>query len=450
MDSIFPVIIAIFFVAIFAALLTLLAGRKASGKKKTDNRKNATRLVRDATRKLKQDPHNASALSELSDFYFCEHNWEKAYPLYNTLFDIVKIHPEINEFQVSLRQGICAIKLNKIPDAFRGLSSAYQLRPDEYDVCYNLGLACYLNNDYEKAIPCLRKALAINPEASEVYGPLGTSLYKGGKFMDSLKFLRKSLDEHPDRKDLLFNLADAMYQSGLGDKAMKVFMHLRPDPEFGPQSCLIAGKIHINNKMYEKALQDFEIGVKLQNVSRETTVELRYQLASAYFAMNNMGKGLENLKQIQAMLPNYKDVPVLISRYQELNQNANLRIYLNSGTSDFVALCRKIVVAYFPTSFVKVLDISVNQESSEILCNVEANKWEDTELFRFYRTTGSTGELYIRDFHVRVRDTKSDRGVCFTAGAFSEEAHHYTEGRPIDLLEKDQLIKLLKKVDTVN
>ena len=449
MDSLIPVVVAGFCIAVFAALLTLVMGRKG-GKKKGDEAKNSAKLVRDATKKLKQDPHNASALTELSDYYFRAHNWEKAFPLYNTLFDIVKIHPEVDEFTISLRQGICAIKLNKVPESFRGLSTAYRLRPDDYEVCYNLGMACYLNNDYNKAVPCLRKALAINPDAGDVYGPLGSALYKSGKFKESLRFLRKSLDDHPDSKEILYNLADAMFESGLGDKAMKVFMHLRPDPKFGAPSCLTAGKIHMNNRMFDKAVQDFEIGVKLENTPLETAVELRYQLSSAYIAMNNIGKGLENLKQIQSMLPNYKDVPALIARYQELNQNSNLQIYLSSGTSDFVALCRKIVIASFPGSFVKVLDIAVTPEGAEILCNVEASKWEDMELFRFYRTTGSTGELFIRDFHARVRDTKADRGICFTAGAFSEEAHHYIEGRPIDLVEKEQLIKLLKKVDSIN
>jgi tetratricopeptide (TPR) repeat protein len=449
MDSLVPIVVAGFCIAVFIALLMLVTGLK-SGKKKGNEVKNSAKLIRETTKKLKQDPHNASALTELSDYYFREHNWEKAFPLYNTLFDIIKIHPEVDEFTTALRQGICAIKLNKVQDSFRGLTAAYHLRPDEYEVCYNLGMACYLNNDFAKAIPCLRKALAINPDAGEVCGPLGSALYKSGKFKDSLRYLRKSLDDHPDSKEILYNLADAMYESGLGDKAMKVFLHLRPDPKFGAPSCLTAGKIHMSNKMYDKAVQDFEIGVKLQDTPPETAVELRYQLAAAYISMNNIGKGLENLKQIQTMVPNYKDVPALIARYQELNQNSNLQIYLNSGTSDFVALCRKIVIAFFPGSFVKVLDIAVTPEGAEILCNVEASKWEDTELFRFYRTTGSTGELFIRDFHTRVRDTKSDRGICFTAGVFSEEAHHYIEGRPIDLVEKDQLVKLLKKVDSVN
>ena len=84
-----------------------------------------------------------------------------------------------------------------------------------------------------------------------------------------------------------------------------------------------------------------------------------------------------------------------------------------------------------------------------IYSKLDSNKWEDTEIFRFYRTTGSVGELYVRDFQAKVSDTKADRGICFTAGVYTEEGRKYAEGRPIDLIQKDGLIKLLKKVDSI-
>ena len=80
------------------------------------------------------------------------------------------------------------------------------------------------------------------------------------------------------------------------------------------------------------------------------------------------------------------------------------------------------------------------------MCEVETPKWEDVEFFRFFRATGAVGELFVRDFHAKLKDKKVDRGFCVTPGAFSEEAHKYVEGRPIDLIEKAQLMTLLKKI----
>ena len=254
------------------------------------------------------------------------------------------------------------------------------------------------------------------------------------------------MNEDPQNKECLFAMADAMQECGAGDKALKVFVHLRPDPVYGPRSCLSAGIIHARMGQNDLAAQDYEIGLKLKDIPTETYLELNYRLAQCYFSTNKIAQGLACLTTINNTVPNYKDVSTLISRYKELNQNSNLQLYLTSGTSDFVVLCRNLVSKYYAHSVVKISDVEVQQESVEILCEVETPKWEDVELFRFYRTTGAVGELFMRDFHAKLKDKKVDRGFCFTPGSFSEEAHKFVEGRPIDLVEKAQLMTLLKKV----
>ncbi|MCR5172985.1 MAG: tetratricopeptide repeat protein [Treponema sp.] len=445
-----PVLLLTGIVIIIAIIaISLVVSSRKSGSKRGGKQKNRSQIIKEASRKLAQDPHNPDGLIALGNVYFNEHNWEKAYQIYDTMLNIAPAHQEIDPFTAALRQGICALKLNKIQDAFRGLPAAYQINPSNFDVNYNLGLACYQNKEYDKAIPCLKKALVANPEATNVNSPLAMALYKAHHFKESLAFLRKALDENPDNKEALFSMADAMQECGYGEKAMKVFMHLRPDPEFGARSCLAAGIIHMNSNQYEKAMQDFEIGLRHQNIPQDLLLEIRYRYANACFATKNISLGIMQLREIQAINPSYKDCGQLLSRYSELNQNKNLQIYLMSSSSDFVALCRKIVLVYYPRSVVKIQDISVQPDNVEILLTVDSNKWEDTEIFRFYRTTGSVGELYVRDFQAKVSDTKADRGICFTAGAYTEEGRKYAEGRPIDLVQKDGLIKLLKKVDSI-
>ena len=153
------------------------------------------------------------------------------------------------------------------------------------------------------------------------------------------------------------------------------------------------------------------------------------------------------LKQIQVLKSGYKDVDSLVIRYSELNQNKNLQVYLLAGTSDFVALCRRFMAAYRKDAFVKVEDVQVASECVEFICEVESSKWSAKELYRFYRTQTAIGDIYIRDFHSKIRDSKCDNGVCVTMGCFSESCHKFSEGRPIDLVEKDELCKILKKIN---
>lgn len=442
-----PILIAVIAVFGFIVILMIFSGSK-SKQGKGGKQKSRQNVIKDATRKLAQNPHNPDGLIPLANLYYQDQLWEKAYPLYETMLNIAVAHPEINLAQAALRQGICALKVGKNEEAFKGLLQARKINPDNFETNFYLGQALINNKEYDKAIPILRKALMVNKEVPEIYKYLGLALYQNHNFKESLPYLKRGLDISPDDKELLFSMADAMKEAGSGDRAIKVFMHLRPDPEFGARACLAAGLIHQNAKQHDKAVQDFEIGLKHINAPIEIVTQIRYRLAHSYLETSDIGRALVCLKDIQGTVPNYKDVPALIARYQELNQNSNLHTYLISNNSDFIALCRKIVSVYFGKAYVKVLDINAMADCTEVQTEIETAKWEDSVLFRFYRTTGSVGELFIRDFHARIKDLKSGRGICFTAGTFTEEARKYIEGRPIDLTDKAGLIKILNRIDT--
>lgn len=442
-----PILIAVIVVVGFIALLMVFSGSKGKSGRGS-KQKSRQVIIKDATRKLSQNPHNPDGLIPLANLYFQEQLWEKAYPLYETMLNIAVAHSEINLGQASLRQGICALKIGKNEEAFKGLLQARKINPDSFETNFYLGQAFINNKEVDKAIPLLRKALTINKEVPEIYKYLGIALYQNHNFKESLPYLKRALDITPDDKELLFSMADAMKEGGSGDRAIKVFMHLRPDPEFGARACLAAGMIHQNAKQHDKAVQDFEIGLKHINAPIEVITQIRYRLAHAYLETSDISHALICLRDIQSTVPNYKDVPALIARYQELNQNSNLHTYLISNNSDFIALCRKIVSVYFGKAYVKVLDINAMSDCTEVQTEIETAKWEDSVLFRFYRTTGAIGELFIRDFHARIKDLKSGRGICFTAGTFTEEARKYIEGRPIDLTDKAGLIKILNRIDS--
>ena len=107
-------------------------------------------------------------------------------------------------------------------------------------------------------------------------------------------------------------------------------------------------------------------------------------------------------------------------------------------------------IVYFKDAFVKIEDVAIAAENVEIICFVSSNKWQSKVMFRFYRSQTIIGDIYIREFHTKIRDTKCDNGYCVTLGTFSDSAHKYTEGRPIDLIEKDELSKILKKISLNN
>ena len=451
---VFSVLIAVIVAAVLVVFLMMskivAQKHKNSSLIEKFNKKGKYALVKEAEKKLVKDPHNIPALETIGEIYYQDKNWEKVWGVYKTLYDLSAAHIEIDVAKSTLRMGLSAFYQNRIEDAVNVLMVTIKKDPDNFEANLVLGKVLLQKNIIDKAAYCLKKAKTLMPENNEVNALLGKCLFKMQKYRESLQFIKQALEESPDNKELLYDMAVAMSECGLSEKALKVFIHLRPDPEFGPLSCLEAGKMHERVKDFQNAIKDYEIALRHQNMNEQLAIQIKYRLGNTYIAMNNISQGLVYLKQVQMMKAGYKDTDSLVSRYAELNQNKNLQIYLLSGTSDFVALCRKLISVFFKESFVKIEDIQVTSGFVEIVCNAENVKWESKQIFRFYRTQNIIGDLYIREFHGKIRDTKCDNGVCVTVGSFSESAHRFVEGRPLTLVEKDELTKMLKKITAMN
>jgi len=446
-----PILAAVFILALVVVVFIMIMGRKRDGSGGGKPRaKNKEARIREANKRLTINPLDPEALNAIGDVYYEENTWDKAEKTYETLADILSREPVpgIDKFEVFYRFALSASKLGLTEQAYRGFSQARAMKQDNFEVNYNLGSLEFERKNYEKALQLLQAAHVQNPDNPAVLRCMGHSFFRLKKPKEAMSFIRKAIELAPDDKESLYTLAECYYEANQVDQAIKIFSHLRADPLMGPSACLISGNIHNEIRRADLAIQDFEMGLRHEVIRPDILVELRYYLAVSYIKINEISKAIPLLQLIQADNPSYKDVNVLISKYQELNANKNLQIFLMAASADFVALCRKIVMTYFAKAKVKVLNISVHKnEWADILAEVNTPKWSDVVMFRFIRTQGSIGELIVRDFHSHLKDVKAGKGVCMTVGVFSEEARRYTEARLIDLIEKDRLTAIMNTVD---
>ncbi|MDR1047989.1 MAG: tetratricopeptide repeat protein [Treponema sp.] len=443
-----PVIMAFLALVVVAVIFMLIMGRGRGGGGGSKRGRGKDAVIKDATKRLAQNPRDPEALSDLGDVYFQEESWAEAMKAYDILMELPPGTPGVNEFEASLRYALSAMKLNLTDAAYKGFNTARSLKQDNFEVNYNLGLLEFQKKNYEKAIHLLSSAKNLDPDSAPALRYLGHAYFRVKKPREAMAFIRKAIELAPDDKESLYTLGECYYEANQTEQALRIFDHLRADPVMGPEACLLSGTIRAGNHQYEGAIQDFEIGLKHQSIKPDILVDLRYRLATAYLKQNDIGKALVLLNLIQNDNPDYKDVSSLIGKYRELNASQNLQIYTMAPQADFVALCRKIVMTYFQRAKVKITNISIQKsEWADILAEIDTPKWSDVIMFRFIRAPGGVGELVVRDFHSHLKDVKAGKGICITIGNFTEEAKHYTEARLIDLIEKDRLSAILNAVD---
>lgn len=436
------IVIVIFVVVGVIIFLRFNPFKKGDGKA----RDRSAIILRDANKKLAQNPKNPEALLTVANYHYQQENWQDAYKSYTMLTEVGGSN---DEFTVYAHYGICAEKLGLIEEAYKGLTVARSLRKDDFEVNFNLGYIEFQRKNYEKATQLLQTARTANPEDAPTLRCLGHAFFKLNRHKEAMTFIRQAIEMSPDDKESLFVLGECYFEANQTSQALKIFAHLRADPVMGASASLFSGNINLSQHTYIKAIEDYEIGLKHENIKPEVQLEMRYNLAIAYLRQNEIGKALSYLKLIQNDNPAYKDVPALIGRYQELNANKNLQIFLMGSSADFVALCRKIVMNYYSRARVKISDISITKsEWIDINAEIDTPKWSDTVIFRFIRTQSSVGELVVRDLYSRFKDARAGKGICITTGTFSDEAKYFTEARLIDLIEKDRFTSILNSIDS--
>jgi tetratricopeptide (TPR) repeat protein len=436
--------------ALFIIFVITLGKNKNHGDKKNKKLmgKDSAAVIREANRRLSQNPKDAEALTALAEAHFNDGRFDKALRTYNILIELCATNKDIDEFDVNLKYALSAVKLQNFEEAYKSFIICKSMKSDGFEVNYNLGYLEFRKGNFEKAVALLMAARQSDPDHSQMLRYLGHSLFKITKYKDAAAALRKALEMEPEDKESLFVLGQVYHNLGQNEQALRIFSHLRPDPGLGPNAALYAGTIHINASQFDKAVLDFEIGLRHQNIKQETALELRYRLAAAYAKKQDMGRALKLLQEIQKSAPGYRDVPALLAKYGELNSNRHLQTYLIAPTSDFVTLCRKLTSTFFPGAKVQITDISVNKnEYADILAEISTRKWEDVVLFRFVRTNGQVGELLLRDLYARLKEMRAGRGFCASAGEFTEGAKIFVEARLIDLVEKEGLMKKMKEID---
>lgn len=449
-----PDLIAFSVVILVVVLVSLVfyfvfIGRNAATKKgPTKKVRDKSVLLKEAQRRLAANPRDSEALKIVADTAFEEGDFEKALKTYRVLANSVDAADGLDEFQINLRYGLAALQMKILEEGLKALIVAKAIKPDSFEVNFNLGQLEYQRKAYEKAAAYLKQARSVSPDHTATNKVLGMALHRMKQPKEAAACLRKALDLEPNDKETMFKLAESYYEMGQAENALKIFTHLRPDPEIGPQAALFAGTINYNSRQYEKSIQDLEIGLRHPNLPKDMLLEMKYRLAAAYTQEQNLELALRQLKEIRSVDEGYKDVLAQISKLSEFSSNKNLQTYMVAPMSEFVTLCRNLTTAFFPKAKIKITDVTVTKaEYADILTEISTSSWDDIILFRFLRSTAVTGELFLRDMHARIKELKAGRGFCVTAGSFNPTARQFVEARLIDLIEKHQLLKAMENLN---
>ncbi len=404
-------------------------------------------MRRDMEHRLERNPRDVEALQALADVSWRAGAWHDAGERYGRLLALVGVEPGVDEVTAIVRRGAAAFREGRLEDAYRDLMVARAKDKSSLEAAYFLGCVEQARGEHEKAAVFLQAACELDPGHSDAARMLGLCLAKAKRFREALPHLQRAVDLLPGDTQARFALGQALHATDHTAEAVACLAHLHDDPQLGPTAALFTGTLRLNARDLERAVADFEAGLRHESVKRETRLELQYRLAAALLAMDEVNRAVAVWKEIEAAEPHYRDVVAQLARYRELSGNRKLQLYLMAPTTQFVALCRRLAAAVYKPATVKLASISFRHaEYVDIMAVVTTRTWTDDVLMRFVRTPGVIGELVLRDLHAKAKENKAGRCYCVCPGTFSDTARKFVEARMMELADGEGLGKLLARV----
>ena len=164
--------------------------------------------------------------------------------------------------------------------------------------------------------------------------------------------------------------------------------------------------------------------------------------------MRDLDRAIEQWEAIHTVTPGYKDVADKLNQYRDLRSNDYMKEYLTVGSEAFLKLCKAITEQAFALSVQSQKEIK--QGCAIIALENNSEKWmnvrKQPKLFIYSRESDIIGDSFLRSLHEQMKAQGLVRVVVLTSSGFSRAALSFAENRPFELIDKDKLESVLKKI----
>ncbi|HOJ50888.1 MAG TPA: tetratricopeptide repeat protein [Spirochaetota bacterium] len=440
------IVIGIFLVLVFIRRMLHLASIEKV--EKLIDAKDYTKAVSLLKNIIAKDDENLLAHYYLGLCYFNMENYEWAMPEFKKVVRSPKLGREVDEIEVREKLAKIYLKYNQLEEAQKEFMFMTQINPKDYRNYFEIARILHKQGYLDSAFGYYKKTIERNPKMSEAYYYMGVISYEKKNYNDCLSYMNDALKYDPSLYKAHFYLGMVYYMNKHYEKALNEFTYSEKDPEFKERTVLHKGRSYMEMGQYDRAISLFEGYLKNVSVENSATLAMRYHLASIYETKRNIISAIEQWEKIVRIKPNYMDVQEKLSEYEDLRMDDRLKDFVVASTESFQIICRKIIDVL---NYQIIREELISDDRMEFLAVESGSKWRNTRKIRIYvvimRKNSKVEEREIAAIMDNMKTNSTVKAICLSVSGFTESARRYSESRPIDLIEKDKLIKLLEKAE---
>lgn len=436
-------------VLVFFIIKTVIAPKQLSSLANMIKQGKYSSATRHAKKILSRDPRNVQAHFLLGEAYRLDGKPELALMEFKQINTLGKFEGFCEEKDFRSKTAALYEKFGQTEEALKEYLLLIALEKEEPNYYFKAGQLFEARKKRDKAILYYRKTIELDSRHSEAHSRLGTIYYQLKKHTEAKALLEKAIKLDSSNYQASFYIGKIIKESKDFYGALDYFETAEKDPEIKVKALIERGGCFMASNEYERAISELERAAKLSpSPDSAESLYSRYFLGICYEKTRNIDKSIEYWEQVYAIRPDFKDVAEKLSQFHDLRSDDKIKDYLTTGKAEFAKICKTVT---------KQMNLSIQQEMEIpngfqfIAIETESGKWLNTKklpkLIRFLRIPDMIEENAVRELYEEMKKTNITKAILVTSSTFSRLAIDFAAQRPIDLLNKDQLLNFLNKID---
>lgn len=436
-----------FLLFLFFTVKTMIGPKKVMAVVRTLESGNTKAAIRQTKALLARNGRSPNAHWLLGECYRLENRPDLAIAEYKFVANLGRFTALATERKIRARLADEYRKAGMVDEAQKEYILLSKLEPGNSEHFFTIAQLFEERNYTDSALTNYKKVVSLNPNHAPSYHRMGVIFFRKQLFNEARKALLTALKLDSQIHASSYYLGKISKTSGDSSGALAQFAKATKDPELKQRALLERANIFITKGDVHHAQGDLQRALSLGEEELPVALAVRYLLARTYEMNKDLVKAIEQWEWIYNKNPKFGDVSEKLAAYSDLRADDRLKEFLTASQNDFKEYCTRLVQALG----LSIQDVYLkNQDLIEMNALETQSKWRNAKkapsLVRVFRGAEPISYDAIRGLYDQMRKNNATRSICITSSTFTKSAVEFAQIRPIDLVDKEELTKLLHTI----
>lgn len=445
-------IILVVAVAVLVIALAVVIIKAVVSPKKVDTVKRLLKQgkIQSASKLAKQliakDPRDYYAHYYLGKAYIADNRSELALMEYKTVAENALFDSRLPEAPFRKEFASLLMKYNHTEEALKQYLLLTRIDPTDADNYFNAGRLEEEKGERETALGFYRKCIQLDKKNAKAHAAIGYILFLGKQFKEARDELDTAISLNSEEYSCYYYLGKLLKETKSYGEAIKAFEKAQRSPEFKQKALIERSTCFMMANRLDSAQIDLQRAIEIdKSGTNNDTIYARYFLAACYEKTRKIDKAIEQWELIAQKNKNFRDVAEKLNEYKDFQTNDAMKDYLTSSDAEFLELCKNAAE--------KGLRLSVQQSESRksnvklVAVQGKDGDWrsvrKQAQLLLFFRNPEPLEDSEVRNAMDEAKTLGCTNTYLMNSAGFTRTAVKFAENRPVELVGKEKLEKIL-------